>query len=192
MSRDERRAAIIAATLPLLRKHGQAVTTRQIAEACGIGEGTVFRVFTDKAELIDACLGAAFDQSPTLTQLAAIDRGLPLPARLEAAVDVLQRRLSSVIELLIALGFPQPPEPGERTSDGSAGPTRPQPSTGRRRRPAANPIPTGLRLSPEEVATMTRLFTFAASHPKINDDEPLSPRQITEILLYGVSKERTC
>src|SRR6476469_9307170 len=78
MQRDDRRAAIVAATLPLLREHGQAVTTRQIAEASGIGEGTIFRVFTDKAELVDACLAAAFDQTDTVAQLAAIDRSQPL------------------------------------------------------------------------------------------------------------------
>ena len=33
---SERRAEIIAATLPLVREHGANVTTRQIAEAAGI------------------------------------------------------------------------------------------------------------------------------------------------------------
>src|ERR1700710_334437 len=78
MSGEDRREAIVEATLPLLRKHGHGVTTRQIAEASGIGEGTIFRVFTDKAELIDECLTAAFDQTPTLAKFAAIDKALPL------------------------------------------------------------------------------------------------------------------
>ena len=42
---------IVAATLPLLLEHGELVTTRQIAEAAGIAEGTIFRVFADKDEL---------------------------------------------------------------------------------------------------------------------------------------------
>ena len=45
LSPDERRRAIVDAVLPLLIEHGRAVTTRQMAEAAGIAEGTIFRVF---------------------------------------------------------------------------------------------------------------------------------------------------
>ena len=48
---DERRSMIVAATLPLLLEHGDRVTTRQIAEAAGIAEGTIFRAFADKDEM---------------------------------------------------------------------------------------------------------------------------------------------
>ena len=61
LSPDERRAALVDATVPLLLEHGRAVTTRQIAEAAGIAEGTIFRVFATKEELVDAALDAAFD-----------------------------------------------------------------------------------------------------------------------------------
>jgi len=42
---DDRRAALIEATIPLLIEHGTAVSTRQIAQAAGVAEGTIFRVF---------------------------------------------------------------------------------------------------------------------------------------------------
>src|SRR3954454_10741580 len=80
---EERRAAIVAAALPLLAAHGTAVTTREIAEAAGIAEGTIFRVFADKEALIRAAIEKAFDPAPLVAALEAIDRALPLDGRLE-------------------------------------------------------------------------------------------------------------
>jgi len=185
MSREQRRAGIIEATLPLLREHGQAVTTRQIAEASGIGEGTIFRVFRDKAELIDACLSATFDPAPTLAEFDAIDRGLPLEQRLLAAVQILQDRLLSVVELLIALGFPGPPDgKDQRRMD-------PRARLGHSQLLDAiaaliEPDRDRLRLSPVETARIVRLLTFAASHPKITDSEPMTAHAIVSVLLHGV------
>jgi AcrR family transcriptional regulator len=185
MSREQRRAAIIEATLPLLREHGHGVTTRQIAEASGIGEGTIFRVFADKAELIDACLDATFDPAPTLELYEAIDRSLPLEQRLVAAVQILQDRMLSVVELLVALGFPRPPEGSERHR------MDPRARLGHSRLLDAlsellEPDRERLRLSPAETARIARLLTFAASHPKITESEPMTAQEIVSVLLHGV------
>src|SRR3954470_108552 len=87
MPPSERRADIVAATLPLLLAHGTSVTTRQIAEAAGIAEGTIFRVFPDKDSLIAAVFEAALDTASVDAALAAIDTCLPLDERLVAAVE---------------------------------------------------------------------------------------------------------
>src|SRR5438067_714800 len=92
LSPEKRREAIVSATLPLLVERGLSLTTRQIAEAAGIAEGTIFRVFPDKEALIDAVIETALDPAPLEARLAEIDTTLPLEDRLVLAVRVLQER----------------------------------------------------------------------------------------------------
>ncbi len=105
---DERRAALIAATEPLLEQFGRDVSTRQIAEAAGVAEGTIFRAFPTKEALIDAVLEEVFDNQRTCDELAAIDPALPLEARLISAVTVLQARLRRVFALFHSLRLSPP------------------------------------------------------------------------------------
>ena len=101
---EERRSIIVAATLPLLLEHGDRVTTRQIAEAAGIAEGTIFRVFADKDELIVAVLEAALDprRSKRARQRSrttcASNRGVA------AAVVIMQQRVIDIWRLMSSVG----------------------------------------------------------------------------------------
>src|SRR2546423_7852885 len=79
---EERRSAIVAATLPLFLEQGVGVTTREIAQAAGIAEGTIFRVFDDKTALLDAVIEAALDPATTEVALRAIDDNLSFEDRL--------------------------------------------------------------------------------------------------------------
>ncbi|GAA3211243.1 hypothetical protein GCM10020216_015680 [Nonomuraea helvata] len=94
MAPEDRRAALIAATLPLLREYGAAVSTRQIAEAAGVAEGTIFGVFPDKASLLRATLMSAFDPQPAVDALAAIGTQVELRARLREVVLLLRKGMS--------------------------------------------------------------------------------------------------
>src|SRR3954452_2745715 len=85
---EERREALIAATLPLVLEHGTDVSTRLIAEAAGVAEGTIFRVFASKDDLVEATIASAFDPSPLVDALSSIDRTAPLVERLETAVQL--------------------------------------------------------------------------------------------------------
>jgi AcrR family transcriptional regulator len=89
---DERRAAIVAAVLPLYVEQGEALTTRQMAVAAGVAEGTLFKAFADKDELVEAVIEAALDPAEFEQSVRAIDPALPFEEQLLAAVDLLQRR----------------------------------------------------------------------------------------------------
>ena len=99
---DERRAALLAATEPLLERHGRDISTRQIAEAAGVAEGTIFRVFSSKEALIDACLEESFDVRHTCDQLLAIEPWVDVHLAVLDAVTVLQGRMRRVIALFHA------------------------------------------------------------------------------------------
>src|SRR5690349_14358157 len=112
---EERRQAILDATLPLLVERGAAVSTKQIAEAAGIAEGTIFRVFPDKDSLVRATVERVFDPEPTERALASIDPTRPFEAQLVDAVTILQDRLAAIWRLISAIGGPPEDKKGPPT-----------------------------------------------------------------------------
>jgi AcrR family transcriptional regulator len=191
MAPDARRAAIVDAARPLVMRHGATVTTRQIAEAAGVAEGTIFRVFPDKDSVVQAVVAEAFDPTPTLRELAAVDRGLPLRGRLTEAVTVLQRRLLQVFGLLDALGWGRPPEPDE---DDRCGRPPAAPINDAFRTAIADlvgPDEVQLRVPATELAHVLRLLVFSGTHPMICDGRTLTPEQIIAILLDGLAAPTT-
>ncbi|WP_306999174.1 TetR/AcrR family transcriptional regulator [Amycolatopsis thermophila] len=103
MSPEDRRRMIVQAVLPLVVEHGAAVTTAQIARAAGIGEGTIFRAFQDKDELIDACVAEALKPDSALAAIAEIPLDQPLPGRLTEAAEALSAHLERMGALMSAL-----------------------------------------------------------------------------------------
>ena len=112
MAPEQRRAAIVGSTLALIRQHGAQVSTRQIAEAAGVAEGTIFRVFPNKDALICAATDAAFDPGPVVQQIRSVPADQPLEQRLLQVATIMQERLRSVIELLTVLRLGAPPGEG--------------------------------------------------------------------------------
>jgi AcrR family transcriptional regulator len=102
MAPEDRRAALIAATVPLLREHGLDVSTKQIAQAAGVAEGTIFGVFRDKNTLVVTSLMHALDPQPTLDALAAIDPRLDLRQRLTVAADLINAQFTGNAQLMSA------------------------------------------------------------------------------------------
>jgi AcrR family transcriptional regulator len=174
MSPDERRAAIVAATLPLLLERGLPITTRQIAEAAGIAEGTIFRVFPTIDAVVEATVEAAFDQAPTERALAAIDPSLPLDEALVEAAAIVQSRVSVVWRLVTLVGKgPRSQAPQTESAAVAA----------LFARHAAQ-----VRLDPTGAARRFRAVALALSHPILSGDDPLPPREIVSLFLDGARR----
>jgi AcrR family transcriptional regulator len=181
MSPPERRAAIVAATLPLLLEHGPGVTTRQIAEAAGIAEGTIFRVFPDIDSLVQATVDAAYDPAQVAQELAAIDPNASFERRLAEGVRILQNRLTSVWQLMSISGVPKP---AALSAARDKKLDRPDVAA---LVALLEPYRHRLRRSPAAAAQLLRGLTLAGTHPGLTtDDGPLAPEEIVSLLLDGL------
>lgn len=181
MAIDDRRQALIDVTLPLLREHGRTVTTKQIAEAAGVAEGTIFRAFESKDDLILAAVEAGMDMQPFLDDLAAIDGSMDFRPRLIELVTRLQARFTGIFALMTALGISGPPKAQKHTE------------AGRRRAEEimvalVEPDADLLTCTPADLVHMVRLFTFSGTHPHLSEGRRPTPKQIVDTLLDGVLK----
>lgn len=181
LSPDDRRKAIIDVTIPLLREHGRETTTKQVAEAAGIAEGTIFRVFESKHELFLQALETAFDPHDFLDLLDQIETDQPLRDKLIEIASLYQHRFTGTFELMSKMGMTQPPQALKHDSE-----WRERAREISRRLVATNAD--ALRIEPYEVVRAVRLLTFSGTHPHISDGRILTPEEIVDIVLNGTLK----
>jgi AcrR family transcriptional regulator len=159
---------IVDAALPLILEHGERVTTRQIADAAGIAEGTIFRAFADKDEVIAAVVEKALDLSQ------------PFEKCLDAAIAAIQSRVIDVWRVLSSVG--------PRFHETKSGPQPPSPVLVK----LFEAHKDRLSVRPAEAAKRLRAVTLAVTHPLMND-APMSSRDVAKQFLYGVhARSATC
>lgn len=179
----QRRAHLIEVTVALLQDKGSGLTTRDIAEAAEVAEGTIFRAFATKDELLAAALRHAFDASGWLDQLGALRTDVTLREHLLDVVALMQQRFTSTHRLMAAMGMVAIPD--ELLED-------PDTRQANRRRAEDQMVALAaayeaeLRVPPRELVRTVRLLTFAGSHTDLTQGELLSPEQIVDTALFGL------
>lgn len=184
MAPDDRRASIIEATLPLLRERGSDVSTKEISRAAGVAEGTIFRVFESKEEIITACVHQAFDNAGLLARLDAVDRALPLRDRLAEAVEVMQDHLKGIFTLMGVLQTTGQPLHRHSPSDAL-----------RRRREATTELDRAftdlvgddagqLRIPVTSFLSYLRMLTLSSVHPMLERTDAKA-QELVDVLLDG-------
>ncbi|MEU8344244.1 helix-turn-helix domain-containing protein [Spirillospora sp. NPDC048832] len=199
MSPRQRREMIVRTALPLVAEHGTAVTTGQIARAAGIGEATIFRVFADKDELLDACVAEALRPDHVLAEIEAIPLDQPLAGRLAEASEAIEAylgRMGMVVGALHATGRAgnrRVPGPGEGEGRGAA-PDR-DASMNRTRDAIAElfePERDRLRLPPEQLAGLFMGLAFTRARPPAGPSESgPTMAEYLDVFLHGALKEET-
>jgi len=189
---EERRRALVAATLPLLLEQGRAVTSRQIADAAGVAEGTIFRAFDSKDDLLEAAALSALDPAPLVEAISHVPLDQPLRDRLVALTELYRERFHRVGGVMRAMGWMGPPAMHLRTHHGAD--CRPSDEQVRSWRTAADgaidrllaDAAPDLRVSPHQVGRLLWMLTFSGSHPELSGGEPLTVDDVVDTVLHGV------
>jgi AcrR family transcriptional regulator len=185
MAPEERRAALIQATIPLLHEHGLDVSTRQIAEAAGVAEGTIFGVFENKNKLVTVSALTALDPQPTIDALAAIDRSLALRERLTTAATLISARFTEHAHLMHAVRKIMITSGGGGLEFGR----KMMADRGRVQVALADliePDAAVLRRSPESVSRLLLLYCGAHMYGPFGDPDGFDPRETVSLLLDGL------
>lgn len=170
------------AILPLLLEHGRAVTSRQIAEAAGVAEGTVYSVFDDKEALIDAAVERHMELTSIVEAISTIPGDLSLDSTIEAIVELVQHRVREMFTLMAAIGFGPPDRhKARRIGQPDEDPVIPRVVA------LLEPHRAQLRVAPRRAANLIRLTTLSMTHPILSEGEVFTARDIADLLLHGIT-----
>jgi AcrR family transcriptional regulator len=194
MAPDDRRRAIVGALLPLLLERGGEVSTRDIAQAAGIAEGTIFRVFPDKRALL---LAAAEEAINPADGQAAFDEAMAgatgLREKVVRATERVMDRMHLTMTVMSAVrpqlikAFHEEQERGGSTKIGPpAFVVQAQEDLHHRLTGLFEPHRDELVVEPTVAAMALRSLVFGASRPELGMAAVLTPEQVADIVLGGV------
>lgn len=182
---EDRQAMIIDAVIPLLLEHGKDVTSRQIAEAAGIAEGTIFRAFGDKETLIGAAVTSFMEGRHRQELEPSIDSQLPLEVKLRELVEGSRHRVRDVMRMAALMGRPPIPPDDRRPRDAQR-----MWSEAQRLRfnTSIAAIFDGdrdaLRISPEELGDYVRMIAIASTIPLGRE---FSVDEVVDLIMHGIT-----
>lgn len=186
LSPEARRTAILEAVIPLLLERGANVTTAQMAEAAGIAEGTIFRVFPDKASLIYAAVRSAWDPAPEIEMLYRIERDLPFEVKLRKAAAIILKRYERV-HALAALFGSMPPPPEKTFHDAHREAVKANSLLFSALTRLFDDEQANLTVAPARAAAAFRGLLHAVSFPLNDPDELITAEEAIGVLLRGVT-----
>ncbi|MGN6501578.1 MAG: TetR/AcrR family transcriptional regulator [Pseudolysinimonas sp.] len=177
LSPDERRAAIIDAVIPLIRERGREITSREMAEAAGVAEGTIFRAFGDKESVIQAAIQRLMDPEPLRARLRGIDPDEPTEDKVRQVIQLLRDRLEGFIGFMGAIGMTGPP-PGEHG----------QPRTDEQWLAIMEQLfhPDEIAVPVHALAFYLRMLAFGSAIPVFNEPHAFSTDDLTDFVMHGI------
>jgi len=185
MSPDARRDAILDAVIPLLIERGTSVTTADMAEAADIAEGTIFRVFPDKACLIFEAVKVTMDPDSVRSSIEGITHDQSLHGQLIAAGSILLERFERVSALAEVLRSMPDPSSGRRAAAHRCV-TQADTAISAAVAELFGRHADQLLVTPARAAAAFRGLIFASASPWMVPGERLTIDEVVAILLAGI------
>lgn len=192
MAPEDRRQAIIEATTDLVLEHGPAASTRQIADACGIAEGTLFRVFESKDEILAAVVEHLLDPKFVIAEIESIPTTDHAEDAVRAVAGVFQASTTRIRSVMMALHTAQT-ESDRRKHHGPKDKNKfmdDQVTIGQAAARVLAVHAKELRVDPETAASFIRTTVFANALPAVLT--LTDPHVFTDLLVHALVKEPAC